>query len=317
MTEEGRSGALATIARLAAEHALSLDDIAMALRAAPEAAAEPSPRTGVLTRLLAYLGGVFVFAGLCVFIAMQWDEMNSAARVVITLGSGVAAFAMAVVATRDARLAAAVTPLDLIAAVLQPLGMLVAMREYSSGGDWHYASMTTAGVMLLQQLLAFYALRRSAAVFAALLFGAILVGTALDLLDASDHAIALTVGVALLYLSIGIGRTRYAVVTPFWYFVSTALTLWGLFDAVQGTAVEVVFLGAACAAVYLSVLVRSRAVLVVATFAILGYVGYFTAENFADTVGWPLALIAFGLVMIALSVAAVSISRRYIQKRNV
>jgi hypothetical protein len=316
VTEPDRSAALATIARLAAEHELSLDDIAAALRAAP-ATLDPSPRTTALTRLLAYLGGVFVFAGLGVFIAMQWDEMNSAARVVITLGSGVAAFVMAVVAARDARLAAAVTPLDLIAAVLQPFGMLVAMREYSSGGDWHYASLTTAGVMLLQQLLAFYALRRSAAVFAALLFGAILVATALDLLDARDHAIALTVGVTLLCLTVGIGRTRHAAVTPFWYFVASALTLWGLFDAVQGTAVEVLFLGAACAAVYLSVLVRSRAVLVVATIAILGYVGYFTAENFANTVGWPLALIAFGLVMIALSVAAVSISRRYIQKRNV
>jgi hypothetical protein len=316
VTEPDRSGALATIARLAAAHELSLDDIAAALRAA-SATPDPSPRASALTRLLAYLGGVFVFAGLGVFIAMQWDEMNSAARVVITLGSGVAAFAMAVVATRDVRLAAAVTPLDLIAAVLQPLGMLVAMREYSSGGDWHHASLATAGVMLIQQLLAFYALRRNAAVFAALLFGAILAGTALDLLDARDHAIALTVGAALLCLTVGIGRTRHAAVTPFWYFVASALTLWGLFDAVQGTAVEVLFLGAACAAVYLSVLVRSRAVLVVATIAILGYVGYFTAENFANTVGWPLALIAFGLVMIALSVAAVSISRRYIQKRNV
>jgi hypothetical protein len=133
------------------------------------------------------------------------------------------------------------------------------------------------------------------------------------LLDARDHAIALTVGATLLCLTVGVGRTRHAAVTPFWYFVASALTLWGLFDAVQGTAVEVLFLGAACAAVYLAVLVRSRAVLVVATIAILGYVGYFTAENFADTVGWPLALIAFGLVMIALSVAAVSISRRYIR----
>jgi hypothetical protein len=316
VTEPDRSRALATIARLAAEHELSLDDIAAALRAVP-VTPESSLRTSALTRLLAYLGGVFVFAGLGVFIAMQWDEMNSAARVVVTLGSGVAAFVMAVVATRDARLAAAVTPLDLIAAALQPFGMLVAMREYSSGGDWHYASLTTAGVMLVQQLLAFHALRRSAAVFAALLFGAILVGTALDLLDARDHVIALTVGAALLCLTVGIGRTRHAAVTPFWYFVASALTLWGLFDAVQGTAVEVLFVGAACAVVYFSVLVRSRAMLVVATIAILGYVGYFTAENFADTVGWPLALIGFGLVMIALSVVAVSISRRYIQKRNV
>src|SRR5690606_4942643 len=100
-------------------------------------------------------------------------------------------------------------------------------------------------------------------------------------------------------------RTPYAAITPFWYFVATAGALVGLFELVRNTPVEVFFLGAACAAVYLSVLVRSRVVLVVATFAILGYVGYFTGKYFADTVGWALALMAFGLVMIALSAVAV------------
>ena len=307
-----RRGALEQIGALAAEHGLTLDDIAAAL-AAGRHENESSPRTAALTRLLAYLGAVFVFAGLGVFIATQWDELNSAARVIITLGSGVAAFIMAFVATKDARLAPAVTPLNLLAAVLQPLGMLVAMNEYSSGGDWHYASLIAAGVMLAQQLLVFGVLRRSALLFAALVFGTILVATALDLLDANERVIALTVGVAVLALTIGIQRTRHAAITPFWYLVSTSSTLWGLFDAVQDTAIEVSFLGAACAAVYLSTAVRSRAVLIVATLAILGYIGYFTAENFADSVGWPLALIAFGFAMIALSAAAVAIGRRYIR----
>ena len=43
------------------------------------------------------------------------------------------------------------------------------------------------------------------------------------------------------------------------------------------------------------------------------YVGYFTKENFADSVGWPLALILLGILMMAIGAFAVRIHRRYIR----
>jgi hypothetical protein len=308
-----RRQALTQIVELADEHGIELDDIAAVLVAPRAERAVPAAKAAILTRLLAYLGGVFVFAGLAVFISMQWDEMGPAARVIITLGSGAASFVMAYVAAKDPRLAAAGTPLNVIAVVLQPLGILVALDEYSAGGDWRHASVLTSGIMLAQQLVAFVPTRRTVHVFGALLFGAVLVATLLDLFDASEALIALTVGGSLLCLAVGIRNTRHAAVTPFCVFVATALTLWGTFDAVQSTPIELVFVGAACGMVYLSTYVRSRSMLIVATLALLGYIGYFTAEHFVDTVGWPLALIAFGFAMIGLSVAAVTISRRYIR----
>jgi hypothetical protein len=309
----GRAQALAQIVELADRHGLELDDIAAALSAPRAEDDEPPAKTATLTRLLAYLGGVFVFAGLGIFIAMRWQEMNSAARIVVTLGSGVAAFGMAFAATKDRRFAAAATPLNIIAALLQPVGILVAIDEYSTGGDWHYAVLITSGVMLAQQLLVFSATRRSALLFAALFFGAWFVGVLLDLIGAPDEWIALTVGTSLLSLSIGIRKTRHAAVTPFWFLAATAGVLWGLFDLVQYTPIEPVFIGAACAMVYLSTYVRSRSILIVATLALLGYIGYFTEQRFVNTVGWPLALIAFGIAMLGLSAAAVTISRRYIR----
>jgi len=41
----------------------------------------------------------------------------------------------------------------------------------------------------------------------------------------------------------------------------------------------------------LSVKVKSRTLLLVSTFALLGYLGYFTNQYFADILGWPIALI--------------------------
>ena len=51
--------------------------------------------------MLAYLGAIFVLAGVGVFISFNWAAINSAARIVITLGSGLAIFVMALLTMHD------------------------------------------------------------------------------------------------------------------------------------------------------------------------------------------------------------------------
>ena len=99
-----------------------------------------------------------------------------------------------------------------------------------------------------------------------------------------------------------------------WYVVGTVSFLGGLFDVVEGTPAELVFLVVAAGFVYLSVVLHSRTLLVVATVAILAYTGWYTGQYFADSVGWPLALIVFGLLMIGLSALAFRIDRDYVRK---
>ena len=132
---DDRARALEEIVTLARQHGLSAHDIGDALGEASPPVAGARGR-GVLVRVLGFIGGTFVFAGVGVFVSLQWESMNSAARVVITLGSGIAAFVMAVLATRDARYEKAATPLFLMAAALQPTGLLVLFNEFGSGGDW-------------------------------------------------------------------------------------------------------------------------------------------------------------------------------------
>jgi hypothetical protein len=306
-----RERALADIAALAGKHGLTLDDIAGALRREP--AGHTRARNVVIT-VLGVLGGTFVFAGIGVFIALQWDDMNAGARVVVTLGSGVAALVLSLLAARDPRFARAHTPLLLSAAVLQPLGMLVAFDEFGSGGDWRLASLVTSGVMAAQFGALVPTLGRSLPVFLTLLFGLLFWWTALDLVEADGTAIALVLGAGALLASIGVARTRYRDATPFWYFVGGAVFLHGVFEAVERTPFEILFLAVAAGLVYISVLVHSRALLAVATLAILAYTGWFTSEHFADSFGWPLALIAFGIVMIGLSAAAYRIDRDYVRR---
>lgn len=47
-----------------------------------------------------------------------------------------------------------------------------------------------------------------------------------------------------------------------------------------------------------------------------GYAAWFTGEHFVDSIGWPLALVAFGLVLIGLNVQAFRIDRDYVRPKH-
>lgn len=307
-----RTRALDDIAALARQHGLTAADIAAALGEAP-AAGDGSPRRVVAVRVLAWLGGTFVFAGIGVFIALQWEAMNPAARVIVTLGSGLATFTLGLLSSRDLRFERAATPLLLIAGALEPTGMLVAFDEFGSGGDWRWASLLTSGTMALQFAASFGLLRRGAPLFLTIAFATLFWWTAFDLLGMDGTLTALVIGLALLLTAVGVDRTGYRGITPFWYFAGAVAFLAGLFDVVEGTLVEVLFLGVAAGLVYLSAILHSRMLLFVATAAILAYTAWFTGEHFAESIGWPLALIVLGLFMIGLSALAFRIDRKYVR----
>ncbi len=308
---DDRQHALAEIAALAAKHGLTIQDIAGAI--GPARAAETRMR-GVIVTVLGILGGTFVFAGVGVFIALQWDDMNPWSRVVVTLGSGVAALVLSLLAARDQRFVRAHTPLLLMAAALQPVGMAVAFDEFGTGGDWRLASLVTMGAMALQLGALVRVLQRSTPVFLTIFFATAFWWTLLDLVEVDDEAGAIVLGASILLAAIGVAQTRYRDVTPVWFFVGGAAFLYGLFDAVERTPFEILFLAVAAGMVYLSVVVHSRALLAIATLAILAYTGWFTGEHFAESMGWPLALIAFGIFMIGLSAVAYRIDRDYVRK---
>lgn len=305
-----REAALAEIAALARRHSLSLEEIRRAL----DASSAPSERRGLLGRALGYLGGTFVFAGLCVFVGTFWDEMNSAARIVVTLGSGIVALILshlAAVSPRHERLA---TPLYLMAVVLQPTGILIAFAELSTGGDPLHAQLAVSTVMLVQCLLYFARHRRTTPLFFALFFASAALATALELLDADLELNGLVVGAMCFLVTTAVQRTEHAGITPFWYLVAGVLLQLSWFEIVEDSAFEVSFVALPCALVYLSTILRSRTLLAAGTVGMLVYIGYFTGEHFADSVGWPIALIVIGFAMMALGTAAVRIHRRYIRQ---
>ena len=305
-----RDDALVQIAGIARQHGITAGEISAALSETDTAGETPS--SGIFRRLMAYVGGIFVFVGVVVYIAMFWEAMNSAARIIITLGSGVVALLLALLMLRQNVSTKAATPLFLVANWLQPTGLLVAFDELGAGGDPQLAALATTLVMVAQNLLILPRYRRSVLVFLALGFGVMSCWNLLDLLHVDEELNLVIIGIALMLVSYGIDRTRHSVITPFWYFLGSACFLWAAFDLMRDTPVHLLYPGIAAFVIYVSTIARSRTLLFCGTLAMMGYLGYFTREYFVDSIGWQLALVTMGLVMIGLSNVALGINRRYI-----
>ncbi|MDZ4097777.1 MAG: DUF2157 domain-containing protein [Methylophilaceae bacterium] len=309
-----KQDALQDIVLIARNHQISADEIAEALREPGKAAETRS--AGVLSKLFGYIGGIFVFAGIGVFISMYWGDFDSAARVIVTLGIGFAAFVMSVLCLNDQRYERAATPLLLISLVLQPMGIFVMLDEYASGGDPRHGLLFMAAFMLIQQGMTFAAKHLTVMAFATVLFATVFLVTLFDLWKMDSDLIGIVMGISLMCVAYALGKSSHLRIAAFWYLVGSMALLISIFDLLKGSLIEPLYLGISAFMIFISTLVRSGVLMLVGTLSMLCYIGYFTAEHFANTLGWPIALVIIGIAFIGISAMAVRLNNKYIKSSD-
>lgn len=314
MNSTDRDAALQEAVALIRRHGLTLDDLRDALEPDKELDKEAhAPRAAnVLPRVFAYVGGIFVFIGIVTFVSMRWSSLDAFGRVLLTLGSGFCLFISALFCCFDARAQRAATPLFLVAAVLQPTGILVALEEYGRGGDPVLGLLFMYALMFIQQGGAFLRLQRTVLAFTTLVFGVGFGALALDRCGVPPRLLGMTLGLSLVCIGWGAARSRHAVLAPWAYFFGSTAFLLLCFEWLDGSAAEGVFAGLAAGTVYLSTVARSRTLLTVGTLALCAYLADFMWERFRDSLSAPLVLIVLGFMLIALGILAVKIHKRFI-----
>lgn len=305
MTDKAK--ALDSIAQLAQTHDITLDEIGARLTQT----SVKSKNSKWLTLLLGYLGGAFIFGGLGLLIAMEWDSLDSASRVIITYGPGLVAFILGTLTVKDQRFEKASTPLFLKSAILLPTGMFVFLREYAEGNDAQLAALLVFSILTLQFLLTFVALKRTSLLFFGYLFWNAALGILMDRANVPGEILGVTLGFSILAFAWHIDTTQHRAISPFWYFIGGIGLFWSVFDIVEGLfPFDLSYLLLAVYVMLLSVKIRSRTLLLVSTCALLGFLGYFTHEYFKDVTGWPIALILMGLFLVGTSAFAVKLGKK-------
>lgn len=303
-----RQDALERIALLAEEHGLSAAEIIERIEGERGSGGRGGER--LIRRILAYLGSLFVLAGAVAAVDLFWDDLGSPGRVLASLGSGLVILLLAIAAWKDGRYEAAPTPLFLLSALLQTTGLFVFLEEYFSGGDPTLGAMAVFSVMTVQSVLFLVLTGRTSLAFLSVAFGFAFSASALAWLDIDAAISALVLGVSGLLVSWRVHATEHRAITPLTFFVFASLVAFGAFDLLEGAfPFDFLLVGVAAGMVYGGVLAHSRSLLVAGVLAMLGYLGYFTGEYFANLLSWPVALILMGLLMLGLSSYAVKLGR--------
>ncbi len=305
-----KQDALVEVVDLITRHRLTIDEVSAALKGEPAFKAARSG--GILSRLFAYIGGTFVIVGLAIYIGMRWDDLEPLGRVMVTLGPGFCLFVLALVCTTDARLERASTPLFVLAALVEPTGIMVTLQEYSSGGEPAHGVLFMTAVMAIQQGCTFIAKRRTVLALTTIVFALGFFTVAFDLLGVHHNLIGLVMGASLICIAWSLDRSRHHAIAGVAYFFGSGIFLAAAWDWLHDTPADPVFLALACGAIFLSAVTRSRSLLLVSTIALIGYLVEFITDRFGDDLSGPLMLIVIGFVLIGFGVLAVMFNNRFI-----
>jgi len=122
---------------------------------------------------------------------------------------------------------------------------------------------------------------------------------------------SLVIGVCVMFTAYGLHKAeRYPRLTGLGYFFGSILAYSGLFDLVHSTSIELIYLAVAASMLYASVVLQSRALLFTTVIAMLGFIGFYTARHFADSLGWPVSLVLMGVAFLAVGSLALKLKRR-------
>ena len=122
---------------------------------------------------------------------------------------------------------------------------------------------------------------------------------------------SLIIGVCVMFTAYGLHKAgRYSRLTGLGYFVGSIMAYSGLFDLVHNTPVELLYLAVTASMLYACVVLQSRALLFTTVIAMLGFIGFYTAKHFANSLGWPVTLVLMGVAFLGVGTIAIKVRRR-------
>jgi len=121
---------------------------------------------------------------------------------------------------------------------------------------------------------------------------------------------SLIIGICVMLTAYGLQKAaRYPRLISLTYLVGSAMAYSGLFDLIQQTPIELLYLAVTATILYACVVLQSRALLLTTVLAMLGFIGYYSTEHFSNSLGWPITLILMGVIFFAISTIAIKVNK--------
>ena len=279
-----------------------------------------------IAEILYYIGGAIVFLGISILLWQNWSTLGFGTKVLATLGSGIAAYFVGLLFSRDERTETVGSAFYLISALVTPMGLWVVFDNAGFDASSYGTQSLISGIMLGTYLLSLLVFRKNVFTLLSILSGTWLFfsltsfmvggGPYFDDWKFYEYRV-LVAGIAYMLLGYAFSKNERAPLQGFLYgfgilgFLGSALTLGG-WEPNQNVFWELIYPGLIFGALFLSVHIKSKSFLTWGTLFLMAYILKITSEYFSTGLGWPLALVIAGLAMIGVGYMSLSLKKKYL-----
>ncbi len=291
----------------------------------PHTRASGKISSSLLTRGLYILGAAIALIGIIIFVGQIWDTLSSFGRVSITLGLGVLVATLGSILLLKGHAQKSLGSIfHLIGGVLVPLGTVVLLRE--AGFDTPLFFTLSFSALFVVYAFLSYVHKNTILIFFTIALGTITAYLALATIFDQRSAVFFEDAEYFSYLTMILGVSYLILAHTYravwgthltnllFFFGSIGFFLASFFQVFDSIFWQFIYFALVFGGLYVAVYLKTRIVLLISTLFLLVHISYVTGEYFADSIGWPIALVILGFVFIALGYGSITLSNTFIKK---
>jgi MFS family permease len=267
------------------------------------------------------IGAIIALVGVVILVEQNWNEIGFLGRVLVTMGISVVTYIAAFLLNKPPQKVISQVMFT-ISGALAPLGIYVLLNEANISFGWPFQFYAACALSIIFGF-SLWATRKNILVLLTVGFASwayysfvlkIFGNSNYDLLKWASMLLGFS------YIMISYGYQSYQAEDPSEEKEKTAIknVLYGfgtLFILAAGISVgglfDLIFIAIIFGAFYGSVFLKSRAMLTFASLFLMAHIAKLTSDYFVDSIGWPVALIIIGFLVIGVGYMAFALNKRY------
>lgn len=228
-----KPGALKYITQLMNTYDITPTEVETAFDTTATTTTTTRSKGNIAKTLFAYLGAIFILAGVGTYIGMFWNSMGGVMRVLVTLGVGYSLLIVLVSALHENKFPKLILPLTFASVFMMTGGWFVLIHEvFPQGDNWRAAVLFVFGMMILHQGALFGKYRRTAQALTVLFFVYGFLDVGLDMLGVPIPYIAIVLGASIFLVGTALEKTSHRVLTEPALLIGVIWLNSGLFDRI-------------------------------------------------------------------------------------
>lgn len=211
-----KSSALKSITQLMHTYDITPSEVETAFYTASTARSSATQRSksSIAKTLFAYLGAIFIFAGISTYIGTFWSSMGSTMRIFATLGVGYFLLIVLLSALHENKYPKLVLPLTLASAIMMTSGWFVFINElYSNLVTSQTTVLFIFGFMAVQLGALFSKYQHTVLAFSTLFFTYAFLNVGLGMLNVSGAYVAVILGASVFLVATALEKTPHRILS--------------------------------------------------------------------------------------------------------